>query len=104
VYAETRGVPPDLMVYFGDLRWRAAGSVGSGQIYSEASDIGPDDANHDWNGVFLLRDGERDLGGQRLDGLQLIDMASTILERAGVEAPRGLGGRAVETRPTTEWS
>lgn len=96
LYAETRGVPPDLMVYFGDLRWRAAGSVGHGCLHVPASDIGPDDANHDWNGVFMLRDGERDLGGRRLHGLGLIDMASTILSYTGVEAPAGFGGRAID--------
>lgn len=99
VYRETRGVPPDLMVYFGDLRWRAAGSVGYGGIFAEATDIGPDDANHDWNGVFLMRDGEKNLGGQRLDGLQLIDMTSTLLERCGVEVPAFVGGRPIRVAP-----
>ena len=38
--------PPDLFVYFGDLRWRSVGTVGTGQIHTFENDTGPDDANH----------------------------------------------------------
>ena len=95
LYREVRGVPPELMVYFGDLRWRAAGSVGHPLLQSADNDSGPDDCNHDWNGVFVLRDGENDLGGRHLEGLRLIDMARTLLARAGVEAPDNVRGRRI---------
>jgi predicted AlkP superfamily phosphohydrolase/phosphomutase len=48
-----RGMPPDLTVYFGDLAWRSVGSVGSRSIYSFDNDTGPDEANHDWHGIFI---------------------------------------------------
>jgi predicted AlkP superfamily phosphohydrolase/phosphomutase len=44
---------PDLIVYFGALYWRSAGTVGGGHMF--ANDIGPDGANHAENGVLLLR-------------------------------------------------
>ena len=89
LYRQTAGVPPDLLVYFGDLSWRSIGSVGRHGIYATENDTGPDDANHDWNGIFIIRDGRRDLGGTRLEGLDLMDVAPTVRkkrEEAFVEA------------------
>ncbi|WP_460124964.1 alkaline phosphatase family protein [Stetteria hydrogenophila] len=51
LYPETRGDPPDLMVYLDDLNWRAAGTIGWPSMYLEENDRGPDDAVHDWIGV-----------------------------------------------------
>jgi predicted AlkP superfamily phosphohydrolase/phosphomutase len=53
IYREVRGIPPDLIVYFGDLRWRSIGSVGWGEIHRHENDTGPDDANHAPYGVFI---------------------------------------------------
>ena len=50
---EIRGIPPDLTVYFGNLAWRSVGSVGLNGIYTFENDTGPDEANHDWKGIFL---------------------------------------------------
>jgi len=47
------GIPPDLTVYFGDLAWRSVGSLGLNEIYTFENDTGPDEANHDWKGIFL---------------------------------------------------
>ena len=52
LYPETRGDPPDLMVYFDDLYWRSAGTIGWPSMYLEENDRGPDDAVHDWIGVL----------------------------------------------------
>ena len=52
LYPEVRGDPPDLMVYFDDLSWRSAGTIGWPSMYLEENDRGPDDAVHDWIGVF----------------------------------------------------
>ncbi|MCC6156242.1 MAG: hypothetical protein IT367_20925 [Candidatus Hydrogenedentes bacterium] len=56
IYHKALGVPPDLMVYPDDLDWRAIGSVGHDSIYADENDTGPDDANHDYNGVFVCSD------------------------------------------------
>jgi len=99
IYRATRGVPPDLMVYFGDLRWRAAGSVGHPRLHARDNDIGPDDANHDWDGMLLMREGSADLGGRRIAGARLIDMTRTILDRAGLAAADHLAGRVLASAP-----
>ena len=57
LYPEVRGDPPDLMVYLDDLRWRSAGTVGWPSMYLEENDRGPDDAVHDWIGVFAASEG-----------------------------------------------
>jgi predicted AlkP superfamily phosphohydrolase/phosphomutase len=41
LYRAVNGVPPDLIVYFGDLHWRPVGSDGLGSIYTFDNDIGP---------------------------------------------------------------
>jgi len=96
LYKETTGVPPDLIVYFGDLNWRSVGSVGLKSIYSFENDTGPDDANHDWNGICIVRDGRQDHGGLRLDGLQLMDVAPTVLQHAGLPIPDDMLGSVID--------
>ena len=53
IYRSINGLPPDLIVHFGDLFWRSAGTVGNSSIYLFENDTGPDDANHSEFGVFL---------------------------------------------------
>ncbi len=94
VYREVRRIPPDLIVYFDDLAWRAVGSVGLGQIYASENDTGPDDANHARHGVFVLYD-QRERGGQSRDDLHIIDVAPTILDRLGLPVPEGIRGKVI---------
>ena len=106
IYTESRNVPPDLIVYFGDLHWRSVGSVGHGAIWTHENDTGPDDANHAQHGVFLMAD-KRDLDlsapvfGQTTrqanyrPGLSLYDVAPTILEAFGIAPPPGMGRAAI---------
>ncbi len=96
LYCETNGVPPDLIVYFGDLNWRSVGSVGLKSIHSFENDTGPDGANHDWNGIFIMRDGGHDGGGLRLAGLQLMDVAPTILQHFGLPIPSDMLGTVID--------
>jgi len=56
LYATVRGIPPDLIVYFGNLNWRSVGMVGMDGIYTFENDTGPDDANHDFSGIFIMDD------------------------------------------------
>jgi predicted AlkP superfamily phosphohydrolase/phosphomutase len=83
------------MVYFGDLRWRSVGSFGLPQIYTFENDIGPDDANHAQDGVFVLWDPREDHGGRAVEGLQLMDVAPTILDLMGVPVPKDMQGQVV---------
>ncbi len=54
VYTHTEGDVPDLMVFFDDLSWRAAGTMGHPSMYLEEIDTCPDDAVHDWRGVGIF--------------------------------------------------
>jgi hypothetical protein len=47
VYKNVTNFAPDLITYFGDLRWRAVGGVGYPDIYTFENDTGPDDANRE---------------------------------------------------------
>jgi predicted AlkP superfamily phosphohydrolase/phosphomutase len=90
VYPEVRGVAPDLIVYFGDLEWRSVGQVGTGQVFTYENDTGPDGANHDRKGVFVMAG----VPGQplgRQEGLGLIDVGPTILSLYGVQLPESDG-------------
>jgi predicted AlkP superfamily phosphohydrolase/phosphomutase len=85
-----RGIPPDLVVYFGDLAWRSNGSVGVGQYYTFENDTGPDDANHAMNGMCVMS-GAGIARGRR-DDLAIRDMAPTILELFGLPAAGAVAG------------
>jgi predicted AlkP superfamily phosphohydrolase/phosphomutase len=97
VYSEVRGVPPDLFVYFGNLSWRSIGSIWPEQpetVYTFENDTGADDANHDWHGIFIMRDGVGQ-GSIRAEGLDLKDVAPTVLNLLGVEPLPDMQGRSV---------
>jgi predicted AlkP superfamily phosphohydrolase/phosphomutase len=99
-YRATRNIAPDLSVFFGDLYWRSSGMVGAGKIHSRENDTGPDGANHNWDGIFLMAEG-RDLARSKKPaapvlGLRLYDVAPTILEAFKIAAPLQMQGRAVQ--------
>jgi predicted AlkP superfamily phosphohydrolase/phosphomutase len=94
VYPEVRGVAPDLLVYFGDLEWRSVGQVGGGETFTYENDTGPDGANHDRAGVFVMAGAPGQPTGRRED-LGLLDVGPTILSLYGVELPEGTHGRSI---------
>jgi predicted AlkP superfamily phosphohydrolase/phosphomutase len=93
LWRERRGIPPDLVVYFGDLGWRSNGSLGHGRHWTFDNDTGPDDANHDRDGICVMA-GPGIPGGRR-DDLTIYDIAPTILGAAGLEPEAGMRGRAI---------
>ena len=95
IYHEVRGDAPDLIVYFDDLRWRSAGSLGHPTPYLKENDIGPDDAVHSWNGVYIFRDPAR-LRERVLDVQQVRDVAPTLLAALGIPIPPHMQGRPIE--------
>lgn len=96
IYREVRGVPPDLLVYFGDLTWRSIGSVGMKAIHTFENDTGPDDANHDWHGIFILKTppGTKQPSGE-VEGLKIFDVAPTALRLFGIDPPGTMIGKSV---------
>ena len=96
IYSEVRRIPPDMIVYFGNLSWRSVGSVGLGSILTFENDTGPDDANHDTHGIFIMGGGSVMARGLR-EGLNLLDVAPTVLNLMGIEVPGDMEGRVIET-------
>ena len=92
VYPEVRGVAPDLIVYFGDLDWRSVGTVGNPEVFTHENDTGPDGANHDPTGIFVMHGAAGQASG-RVEGMNLVDVGPTILRMYGIEAPEGVVGR-----------
>ncbi len=95
MYRECRNIPPDLIIYFGDLDWRSVGSVGYGRIHTAENDTGPDDANHAQHGIFILYDPRQNLGGRKLEGLHLMDVAPTVLDIMGLPVPEDMLGKVI---------
>lgn len=92
VYPEVRGVAPDLIVYFGDLDWRSVGTVGNPDIFTHENDTGPDGANHDPTGIFVMKGAPGQISGRK-EGMNLVDVGPTILGMYGIETPEGAVGR-----------
>jgi len=92
LYPVAVGDRPDLMVYFDDLHWRSAGTIGHGTLYLSENDTGPDDSVHSMNGIFILFDPARRYS-QAVEGMNILDVAPTILELMGVPIPADMEGR-----------
>lgn len=92
VYPEVEGVAPDLIVYFGDLNWRSVGSVGNPEVFTYENDTGPDGANHDRTGIFVMSGAPGQPMG-RTEGLRLVDVGPTIMKMYDIEPPEGVVGR-----------
>ena len=91
IYRTVRGVAPDLIVYFGNLRWRSAGTVGNGTVHIRENDTGPDDANHAQEGVFIW---DR-LAGAHPTPLAIYDVAPTVLNHFGIDVPEEMIGQVI---------
>ncbi len=90
-YPECKGDPPDLMVYFDDLYWRSAGTMGHGRLYLLENDTGPDDAVHDKMGLYIYYDPREDLKG-RAEDLNILDVAPTLINALGLKVPEDMEG------------
>lgn len=95
LYKKCENIPPDLVVHFGDLFWRSVGSLGHPGIYTFENDIGPDDANHAQYGIFLMYDPRRTTS-RKLEGLQIMDIAPTLLDLFGLPVPSDMQGKVIK--------
>jgi len=92
IYAKVNGVAPDLVVIFGDLRWRSVGLVGSESIYTFENDTGPDDANHAQQGMYIVTHPSLPAKG-RVNGPTLYDVTPTILTQLKMSVPPDMRGK-----------
>ena len=94
LYLEVNNIPPDLIVYLGNLGWRSVGSLGLGRIHTFENDTGPDDANHAQEGLYIYYDPKRQgqgLGPKR----HLMDVAPAILEQLDLPVPEAMQGTSL---------
>jgi predicted AlkP superfamily phosphohydrolase/phosphomutase len=92
-FPEVRGDYPDLMVYFDDLYWRSAGTLGWKSRYLLENDTGPDDAVHAQEGMYILVDPASGAQGRR--DIDILDVAPTVLRAMGLEVPAEMTGKSV---------
>jgi len=85
---------PDLFIYFDDLSWRAGQDLNNPGLYSFDTEIGPDDAVHDHEGLLVMAGPGLDSHGE-LRGLQLMDVAPTVLSHLGEQAPADMEGKVI---------
>jgi predicted AlkP superfamily phosphohydrolase/phosphomutase len=100
LYRIRRGVAPDLFAYFGNLAWRSAGTIGSGSIYTFENDTGPDDANHGQYGIFIAKPAGGTPGAGKLEGLNIQDIAPTVLSLFELPVPTEMEGKVIQFAST----
>ncbi len=91
IYKKVNRVAPDLVVIFGDLRWRSVGVVGSDSIYTFKNDTGPDDANHAQEGMYIYSHPSLEAKG-RVDQATLYDVTPSILKQMNLPIPEDMRG------------
>jgi predicted AlkP superfamily phosphohydrolase/phosphomutase len=108
IYRTCNNIPPDLIVYLGDLNWRSAGSVGHGRIHLFENDTGPDDANHAQEGVFIWHNRRAEgAPAKRPEGapsarpdsvgekISIYDIAPSILDFFSIAVPGDMIGKVL---------
>ena len=61
--------------------YRSAGTVGHGKLFLDENDTGPDDAVHDWDGVFIAwgKKGRPDITSTQ-SNLSILDVHRIVLQ------------------------
>jgi predicted AlkP superfamily phosphohydrolase/phosphomutase len=103
LYRKVDGVPPDPLMYFGDLHWRLVESVGLGSIYTFDKDTGPDEANHDWHWIIIMNQAGCEQGNAQpgyKERVHLYEVGATVLNLFGLPADPQAVGRSLTAYKT----
>ncbi len=92
-FQELNGDYPDLMIYFDDLNWRSAGTLGHGTQYLLENDTGPDDAVHAQDGIYIFYDPKNKVSLRK--DANILDIAPTILDEMGFAVPDDMRGNII---------
>jgi predicted AlkP superfamily phosphohydrolase/phosphomutase len=94
IYREVRGDAPDLMAYFGHLRWRSAGTLGHHSLFLAENDTGPDDSVHSFEGFYLVVPSDSGVPGPA-PAQSLVDIGPSILQMFGLPPSPPVVGRPI---------
>ena len=94
LYCSVRGDAPDVIAYFGNLRWRSAGTLGHKKWFLEENDTGPDDSVHSFAGLYLLVEPGVHSGTEEREE-SILDVAPTLLRWYGLVPPAHMQGRPI---------
>jgi predicted AlkP superfamily phosphohydrolase/phosphomutase len=89
IYKKLKGIPPDLMIYLDEFNLRASAAVGCRDLFSTKNDTGPDGANHNYDGIFIIN---RPLKNQKID---IYSVTPTIMELMGLNSDPKMTGKSV---------
>jgi predicted AlkP superfamily phosphohydrolase/phosphomutase len=92
-FQDLNGDYPDLMIYFDDLYWRSAGTLGHGTKYLLENDTGPDDAVHAQDGIYILYDPKNKCSVRK--DANILDIGPTILDEMGLAVPEDMRGNII---------
>ena len=90
-YKKSLGNPPELMVYWDELNFRSIGVLGAASVFVSQNDTGVDEANHDFNGIYVSS-GVRCEHGQGSTSKSLFDVTPTILDWFNLPVPSDMMG------------
>lgn len=91
IFKIAKGDIPDMIVYFDDLHWRSAGTLGWESNYLSENDTGPDDAVHSEYGCFSIH--LPDMQDSSSVNASIYDFAPTILKILGNKEIKQLSGK-----------
>lgn len=81
------------MVYFDDLYWRSAGTIGHPSLYLDENDTGPDDAVHAHEGMYIWH--TPGAAGRGRADATIYDIAPTVLRVLELDAQAGSRGKGL---------
>lgn len=95
IYDHPKGDVPDLLIFWGDLYWKVAGTIGYNNWYIDHDDRGQDFGVHDWDGVFIKYDPQNKVSQGQRERLSILDVAPTVLNDFGLEIPNDFRGKII---------
>jgi len=103
IYTETKGHPPDLFLYVGNLDWRVSSRIGNSSLFlNEKTNI--DNANHDVNGIFIYSNkpksaiksySDSDRNIKKIKQFSIYDIAPTALNILNINIPNDFRGNKI---------
>ncbi|MEM0141467.1 MAG: alkaline phosphatase family protein [Thermoplasmatales archaeon] len=94
MYEVVNGDRSDLFVYLDNLDWRAAGTLGYSTDYLKENDTGPDDAVHDFDGIYVVYRKGKKVG--KYEDSSIYRIAPTILHLYRVRKSYGIKGKPID--------